>query len=124
MAVPARRIVSLVPSLTETVCDLGVSGRLVAVTRFCCSPEEELRFIPRVGGTKNPDREKVIDFTAAYSPFFIAVFGPKTITVKTPADLAGKSISVTRGSVDDTELTKVAPPSTELRRFEDNNATV
>src|SRR6187549_3668979 len=73
---------------------------------------------------KNPDREKVIDFTAAYSPFFIAVFGPKTIAVKTPADLAGKSISVTRGSVDDAELTKVAPPSTELRRFEDNNATV
>ncbi len=62
MAVPARRIVSLVPSLTETVCDLGVSGRLVAVTRFCCSPEDELRFIPRVGGTKNPDREKVASF--------------------------------------------------------------
>jgi polar amino acid transport system substrate-binding protein len=73
---------------------------------------------------KNPDREKVIDFTAAYSPFFIAVFGPKTIAVKTAADLAGKSISVTRGSVDDAELTKVAPPTTELRRFEDNNSTI
>ncbi|MDB5871748.1 MAG: amino acid transporter substrate-binding protein [Ramlibacter sp.] len=73
---------------------------------------------------KNPEREKVIDFTAAYSPFFIAVFGPKTLAVKAPADLAGKSISVTRGSVDDAELTKVAPPSTELRRFEDNNSTV
>ena len=73
---------------------------------------------------KNPDREKVIDFTAAYSPFFIAVFGPKTIAMKAPADLAGKSISVTRGSVDDAELTKVAPPSTELRRFEDNNSTI
>lgn len=73
---------------------------------------------------KNPDREKVIDFTAAYSPFFIAVFGPKATAVKGPADIAGKSISVTRGSVDDAELTKVAPPSAELRRFEDNNATV
>ena len=73
---------------------------------------------------KNPDREKVIDFTVAYSPFFIAVFGPKTIAVKSPADLAGKSISVTRGSVDDAELTKVAPPTTELRRFEDNNSTI
>jgi polar amino acid transport system substrate-binding protein len=73
---------------------------------------------------KNPEREKVIDFTTAYSPFFIAVFGPKTIAVKSPADMAGKSISVTRGSVDDAELTKVAPPSTELRRFEDNNSTV
>jgi polar amino acid transport system substrate-binding protein len=34
---------------------------------------------------KNPEREKVIDFTAAYSPFFIAVFGAKTIAVKRPA---------------------------------------
>lgn len=73
---------------------------------------------------KNPEREKVIDFTAAYSPFFIAVFGPKTLAVKAPADMAGKSIAVTRGSVDDQELTKVAPPTTELRRFEDNNSTV
>ncbi len=66
----------------------------------------------------------MIDFTTAYSPFFIAVFGPKSLAVKSPADMAGKSISVTRGSVDDAELTKVAPPSTELRRFEDNNSTV
>ena len=73
---------------------------------------------------KNPEREQVIDFTAAYSPFFIAVFGPKTMSVKAPEDMAGKSIAVTRGSVDDTELTKVAPASTELRRFEDNNTTV
>jgi polar amino acid transport system substrate-binding protein len=73
---------------------------------------------------KNPDREKVIDFTSAYSPFFIAVFGPKTMVVKTPADMAGKSISVTRGSVDDAELTKVAPATTEMRRFEDNNSTI
>lgn len=62
MAEPARRIVSLVPSLTETICDLGVSGRLVAVTRFCASPDDELRFVPRVGGTKNPDREKIASF--------------------------------------------------------------
>ncbi|NML48540.1 transporter substrate-binding domain-containing protein [Ramlibacter sp. G-1-2-2] len=73
---------------------------------------------------KNPEREKVIDFTVAYSPFFIAVFAPKSVAVKSPGDLAGKSISVTRGSVDDMELTKVAPAGTELRRFEDNNATV
>jgi polar amino acid transport system substrate-binding protein len=73
---------------------------------------------------KTPDREKVIDFTAAYSPFYIAVFGPKATTVATAADLAGKSIAVTRGSIDDAELTKVAPASTQIRRFEDNNATI
>jgi ABC-type Fe3+-hydroxamate transport system substrate-binding protein len=59
MAVPPHRIVSLVPSLTETLCDLGVAARLVGVTRFCMSPEEPLRFVPRIGGTKNPDLEKI-----------------------------------------------------------------
>lgn len=55
----ANRIVSLVPSLSETVCDLGVAGRLVGITRYCVAPEDDLRFVPRVGGTKNPDREKI-----------------------------------------------------------------
>jgi polar amino acid transport system substrate-binding protein len=44
--------------------------------------------------------------------------------VKTPAELAGKSISVNRGSVDDTELTKVAPPTADVKRFEGNDATI
>ena len=56
----ARRVVSLVPSLTETVCDLGVACRLVGITRYCAEPEELLRFVPRVGGTKNPDLEKIV----------------------------------------------------------------
>ncbi len=105
---------------------LGVKVELLPVTTANRIAYLQTRKADLVISTlgKNPDREKVIDFTAAYSPFFIAVFGPKTIAVKAPADLAGKSISVTRGSVDDAELTKVAPPSTELRRFEDNNSTI
>ena len=73
---------------------------------------------------KNPEREKVIDFTVAYSPFYQAIFGSKKLAVKSPADLAGKSIGVTRGAIEDQELTKIAPAGTEIRRFEDNNATV
>jgi polar amino acid transport system substrate-binding protein len=105
---------------------LGVRAELVPVTSANRIPYLQTRKADLVISTlgKNAEREKVIDFTAAYSPFFIAVFGAKTLAVKSPADMAGKSISVTRGSVDDMELTKVAPPSTELRRFEDNNATV
>jgi polar amino acid transport system substrate-binding protein len=105
---------------------LGVKAELLPVTTANRIPYLQTRKADLVISTlgKNPDREKVIDFTSAYSPFFIAVFAPRTITVRGPADLAGKSISVTRGSVDDMELTKVAPPSAELRRFEDNNATV
>jgi polar amino acid transport system substrate-binding protein len=66
----------------------------------------------------------VIDFTSAYSPFFQAVFGPKNIQVKSFADLAGKTVGVTRGAMEDQELGKVAPASTETKRFEDFNATI
>jgi polar amino acid transport system substrate-binding protein len=73
---------------------------------------------------KNAEREKVIDFTSAYSPFFQAVFAPKTLAVKVPADLAGKTIGVTRGAMEDIELGKVVPANADVKRFEDNNATV
>lgn len=73
---------------------------------------------------KNAEREKVIDFTFAYSPYFQAVYGPKTMSVKSMTDLAGKTVAATRGALEDQELTKVAPPATEIKRFEDNNATV
>ena len=49
---PPRRVVSLVPSLTETLFDLGAGDDVVAVTDFCIFPEELTQ--PRVGGTKNP----------------------------------------------------------------------
>ena len=105
---------------------LGVKAELVPVTTVNRIPYLQTKKADLVISTlgKNAEREKVIDFTSAYSPFFIAVFGPKSVVVKVPADLAGKSVAVTRGSVDDMELTKVAPPSAELRRFEDNNSTI
>ena len=73
---------------------------------------------------KNPDREKVIDFSSAYAPFFNGIFGPADVSIKSAADTAGKVIGVTRGSVEDLEFTKVAPASATIKRFEDNNATI
>ncbi|MBE0625969.1 MAG: ABC transporter substrate-binding protein [Burkholderiales bacterium] len=49
---PAR-IVSLVPSITELVCDLGLAAQLVGRTGFCVHPRETLRAVPKVGGTKD-----------------------------------------------------------------------
>ncbi|SMO32021.1 helical backbone metal receptor [Fodinibius sediminis] len=49
-----QRIVSLVPSLTELLIDLGLATRLVGRTRFCKHPLNKVRAIPIVGGTKNP----------------------------------------------------------------------
>lgn len=47
------RIVSLVPSQTELLCDLGLQDRLYGVTKFCIHPEEIVRNKTKVGGTKN-----------------------------------------------------------------------
>ncbi len=70
------------------------------------------------------EREKVIDFTHSYAPYYQAVFGPKTSSIKSFNDLAGQTISTTRGSLEDTELTKLAPASAQIKRFEDNSSTV
>jgi ABC-type Fe3+-hydroxamate transport system substrate-binding protein len=49
---PPRRVVSLVPSLTETLFDLGAGDDVAGITDYCIFPEHLDR--PRVGGTKNP----------------------------------------------------------------------
>lgn len=105
---------------------LGVKVELVPVTSANRIPYLQTRKADLVISTlgKNPEREKVIDFTVAYSPFFQAIFGAKSLTVTSIADLAGKSIAVTRGAIEDQELTKLAPATTDVKRFEDNNATV
>ena len=46
------------------------------------------------------------------------------MNIKSMDDLKGKSIAVTRGAIEDQELTKVAPAGTDIKRFEDNNATI
>ncbi|RPH64342.1 MAG: cobalamin-binding protein [Burkholderiales bacterium] len=53
------RIVSLVPSLTELLCALGLREQLVGRTGFCIHPREALRDVPKVGGTKDVDVERV-----------------------------------------------------------------
>ena len=55
-----RRIVSLVPSLTEAVAGSGGADRLVGVTGYCTHPPEVVADLPRVGGTKNPDVARVV----------------------------------------------------------------
>jgi len=73
---------------------------------------------------KNPAREKVVDFSEAYAPFFLGVFGTSDEQVSKAADLSGKTVGVTRGSVEDLELSKLAPKDTTIKRFEDNNSTL
>ena len=105
---------------------MGVKVELVPVTSANRIPYLQTKKADLVISTlgKNPEREKVIDFASAYSPFYQAVFAPKGVVVKGPADLAGKSVGVTRGAIEDMEITKLAPAGADIKRFEDNNATV
>lgn len=73
---------------------------------------------------KNAEREKVIDFSQPYAPFFLGVFGPQGAALKDAAELSGKSISVTRGAVEDMVLTSIAPKAAQIKRYEDNNTTL
>jgi len=56
---PDARIVCLVPSITELLCDLGLAGRLVGRTGFCIHPRDVVAAIPKVGGTKDVNIEKI-----------------------------------------------------------------
>lgn len=53
------RIVSLVPSVTELLCDLGLAGQLVGRTGFCIHPAGIVPGIAKVGGTKDVNVEKI-----------------------------------------------------------------
>ena len=55
----APRIVSLVPSLTELLCDLGLAANLVGRSGFCIHPGEVVKHIPKMGGTKDADIDKI-----------------------------------------------------------------
>ena len=56
---PAARIVCLVPSITELLCDLGLAGQLVGRTGFCIHPAAAVAAIPKVGGTKDVNIAKI-----------------------------------------------------------------
>jgi len=58
--VTPRRIVSLVPSLTELVWHLGAGDQLVGRTRFCTEPAGAIASVEIVGGTKNPRVDRIV----------------------------------------------------------------
>jgi ABC-type Fe3+-hydroxamate transport system substrate-binding protein len=59
LARPPRRIVSLVPSITETLCALGLADALVGITVYCVEPREIVGGKTRIGGEKNPDLARI-----------------------------------------------------------------
>lgn len=63
VAIPEQpqRIISLCPSITETLIDLGLEDRVVGRTHFCIHPKEQVKNIRAVGGTKKIKYERVDD---------------------------------------------------------------
>ena len=55
------RVVSLVPSLTESMFDLGLGDYVVAVTDFCVHPAQAVAGLPHIGGTKNPRLDEILE---------------------------------------------------------------
>jgi len=59
LPVAPRRIVSLIPSTTETLCALGLADALVGVTVYCREPREVVATKTKIGGEKDPDLERI-----------------------------------------------------------------
>jgi polar amino acid transport system substrate-binding protein len=105
---------------------LGVKAEMTPVSTPNRIPYLQTRKIDLIVSAlgKNAERAKVIDFSVAYAPFYQAIFGPKALSIKSYQDLSGKSIAVTRGTIQDDILQQVAPPTLKIQRFEDDSATV
>ena len=106
--------------------ELGVKVEVVPVNSANRIPYLQTKKVELVISSlgKNEERERVIAFSDAYAPFFQGVFGLKDAKIAKPEDLAGKTVGATRGSIEEQEITKLAPPTATIKRYEDNNATI
>jgi polar amino acid transport system substrate-binding protein len=72
-----------------------------------------------------PDRAKAVQFSKPYVANIILLIAPKSIEIKTPADMAKlSSIGVARAAAQDTQVTKSAPPGTNILRFDGDAASI
>ncbi|MCG8350177.1 MAG: helical backbone metal receptor [Chloroflexales bacterium] len=61
LTAPPKRIISLVPSLTEYLFAIGLGERVIGITEYCVKPADAVAYLPKVRGTKNPDRGLIRD---------------------------------------------------------------
>lgn len=106
--------------------ELGVRVEMTPVSSSNRMPYLQTRKVDMIIYSlgKSPEREMVIDFSAPYAMIFSGLFGLASVKVTQPGDLAEKTVGVSRGSLEDLELTKLAPASVVIKRFEDANTTM
>jgi polar amino acid transport system substrate-binding protein len=71
-----------------------------------------------------PEREKVIDFSIPYAGISAVVGAPKSMDIKSAADLSGKKVIATRGTTNDQEVTKILPKDATIVRFDDDATSI
>ena len=72
-----------------------------------------------------PDRAKAVQFSKPYAANIILLIAPKSIEIRSNADMAKlKSIGVARAAAQDTQVTKNAPPGTNILRFDGDAASI
>ena len=71
-----------------------------------------------------PDRAKAVQFSKPYVANQIVLLAPKTVEIKSNADMSKVSISVARGAAQDTEVTKNAPSGTNILRMDGDAASI
>ncbi len=104
--------------------DLGVTLQIVPTTQanripFLLTNKADI-VISSLSIT--PERAKVIDFSIPYAVIQSVIGAPKDAPIKQMGDLAGKTVVTARGTTNDQNVTKLAPPGTNIVRFE-NDAT-
>ena len=105
--------------------DLGATLEIVSTTGPTRIPNLQTNKADLIISTLSitPERQKVIDFSVPYAGLQTIVFAPKATKVTGLADLAGKSVAVTRSTTQDTYLTKEAKGA-QIVRFEDDATLV
>jgi polar amino acid transport system substrate-binding protein len=96
---------------------LDVASRIPALT----SGRVDLLFATMA---MNPERAKVVQFSKPYVANQIKLLAAKTTEIKTNADMGKYVIGVPRAAIQDTDVTKNAPPGTNIRRFDGDAATI
>lgn len=70
------------------------------------------------------ERAKTVMYCNPNGALSIVIFGPKATDIKTPADLAGKRIGITRATLEEATVPKMAPPGTNIVWFDEIGATI
>src|SRR5215472_2435737 len=70
------------------------------------------------------DRAKTVMYCNPNGALQIVIFGPKSVTIKTPADLVGKRIGITRATLEEATVPKMAPQGTNIVWFDEIGATI